>query len=85
MASKMQQQLWSVVPFLLAVAVGFQIDLSTVNGYQWKAALPNKSKFSLLFFLSLFDVTNDDDDPVFCTVAQASKWMRPFREAFTLT
>ena len=46
-----QQLILSTLVLLVLInnGVGYEIDLSTANGYEWKAALPNKSK--LLSFI----------------------------------
>ena len=32
-------------------SVGYEIDLSTANGFEWEAALPNKSIISFYYFV----------------------------------
>ena len=38
-----------VLLFFAKTYVSLEIDLSTTNGYEWKAALPNKSQSNPLF------------------------------------
>lgn len=41
-----------VLLVLINKTLGYEIDLSTANGYEWSAALPNKSNYCRLMFTS---------------------------------
>ena len=70
-----------ILSLCINYSVGYEIDLSTANGFEWEAALPNKSIINVTIFLLTLHVVF----MIMFTHPQASRFQEEFPAVFTPT